>query len=164
MPSIIDTSTQYPGSFRGLHCPIWHIDADVASIDVVFMLTDDIKTSGVMAADKVTMAHKATPDRERESEHVTSEQSEPALDRPAWYDVILFNDDFTPMDFVVEVLVSFFAMDHEKAAQTMMTVHTQGKAVCGRYPYDIADTKALVVTEFAREHEYPLLCDIERAE
>lgn len=130
---------------------------------MVFMF-NDTQISAVMAAPVTAMAHKATTQREQDAQPVTEAQSETALARPAWYDVILFNDDFTPMDFVVDVLVNFFAMDHEKAAQTMMTVHTQGKAVCGRYPYDIADTKALVVTEFAREHEYPLLCDIERAE
>lgn len=94
----------------------------------------------------------------------TEEDTHTELAEPHWYDVVLFNDDFTPMDFVVDTLEHFFGMDGEKAVQTMMAVHSQGKAVCGRYPYDIAATRAWMVNEHAREHEHPLLCDIERAD
>ena len=97
-------------------------------------------------------------------DHLTEEQERTALAEPRWYDVVLFNDDFTPMDFVVDILERFFGMGGEQAVQIMMTVHTQGKAVCGRYPYDIAATRAWRVNEHAREHEHPLLCDIERAD
>ena len=71
--------------------------------------------------------------------------SKPALKKPSLYKVVMINDDYTPMDFVVEVLMTFFAMNEEKATQIMLAVHTQGKAVCGIYTRDIAETKAAQV-------------------
>ncbi|MEQ5833439.1 ATP-dependent Clp protease adapter ClpS [Marinobacter sp. R17] len=88
----------------------------------------------------------------------------PALKRPARYRVVLLNDDYTPMDFVVDVLMKFFAMNEEKATQVMLLVHTQGKAVCGVYTRDIAETKAAQVNQYSSECEHPLLCEIERAD
>ncbi|UWN52202.1 ATP-dependent Clp protease adapter protein ClpS [Alcanivorax sp. ALC70] len=79
------------------------------------------------------------------------------------YKVMMLNDDYTPMDFVVEVLETFFRMDREQATQVMLTVHTRGKAVCGVYPQDIAETKAAQVVDYAREHQHPLMCQVERA-
>lgn len=90
--------------------------------------------------------------------------AKPALKRPAHYRVILLNDDYTPMDFVVEVLMIFFGMNEEKATQVMLLVHTQGKAVCGVYTHDIAETKAAQVNQYSTECEHPLLCEIERAD
>ena len=75
----------------------------------------------------------------------------------------MINDDYTPMEFVVEVLQLFFAMGREKATQVMLAVHTQGKAVCGIYTRDIAETKAMQVNRYARENQHPLLCEIEAA-
>lgn len=83
------------------------------------------------------------------------------LKEPPLYRVIMVNDDFTPMEFVVEVLMMFFHMNEEAATGVMMTVHTQGRAVCGVYPRDIAETKALQVNQFARANEHPLVCEIE---
>lgn len=88
----------------------------------------------------------------------------PALKRPARYQVVLLNDDYTPMDFVVDVLMKFFAMNEEKATQVMLLVHTQGKAVCGVFTRDIAETKAAQVNQYSSECEQPLLCEIERAD
>jgi len=88
----------------------------------------------------------------------------PEVKRPSLYKVVLMNDDYTPMDFVVEVLMTFFAMTEEKATQIMLAVHTQGKAVCGVYTRDIAETKAAQVNQYASEHDHPLLCEIERAD
>lgn len=88
----------------------------------------------------------------------------PALKRPARFRVMLLNDDYTPMDFVVEVLMKFFGMNEEKATQVMLLVHTQGKAVCGVYTRDIAETKAAQVNQYSSECEHPLLCEIERAD
>jgi ATP-dependent Clp protease adaptor protein ClpS len=85
----------------------------------------------------------------------------PKLARPPLYKVVLFNDDFTPMDFVVTVLVEFFHMPMEKATQIMLKVHTEGKAVCGVYSRDVAETKVEQVNEFSREHQQPLLCHVE---
>lgn len=78
------------------------------------------------------------------------------------YQVVMLNDDFTPMHFVVEVLVRFFAMNEEKATQVMMAVHTQGKAVCGVYSRDIAETKVAQVNQYADECDHPLLCELQK--
>ena len=87
--------------------------------------------------------------------------AKPKLKRPPMYKVLLLNDDYTPMDFVVEILEIFFSMSREKATQIMLTVHVQGKAVCGIYTRDIAETKAAQVNQYARENQHPLLCEIE---
>ncbi|PCJ22289.1 MAG: ATP-dependent Clp protease adapter ClpS [Gammaproteobacteria bacterium] len=84
------------------------------------------------------------------------------LKPPSSYRVVLINDDFTPMDFVVEVLKIFFSLGEEKATQIMLQIHTEGKAVCGVFSRDIAETKAAQVVSFAQENQHPLLCQIER--
>ena len=76
----------------------------------------------------------------------------------------MLNDDYTPMEFVVDVLEIFFYMDREKATNTMLLVHTQGRAVCGIYSKDVAETKAAQVNQCAKEHEHPLRCEIEAVE
>jgi ATP-dependent Clp protease adaptor protein ClpS len=90
--------------------------------------------------------------------------SKPKLKRPSMYKVMLLNDDYTPMDFVVEILEVFFSMSREKATNVMLTVHIHGKAVCGIYTRDIAETKAAQVNQYARENQHPLLCEIEAVE
>lgn len=80
---------------------------------------------------------------------------------PALYQVIMHNDDFTPMEFVVAVLEAFFNMDRTKATQVMYEVHTTGNAVCGEYSKDVAETKVIQVMEYARTHQHPLLCRVE---
>lgn len=87
----------------------------------------------------------------------------PKLQPPPMYQVVLNNDDYTPMDFVVQVLEGFFSMSHERAVQTMLEVHTRGRAVAGTYPAEIAETKAVQVNSHAREHQHPLLCTLEKA-
>ena len=87
--------------------------------------------------------------------------AKPKLKRPPLYRVILLNDDYTPMEFVVQVLEQFFGMNREQATQVMLAVHTKGKGVCGIYPQDIAETKASRVNESARESGHPLLCEVE---
>lgn len=82
---------------------------------------------------------------------------------PPMYKVILNNDDYTPMDFVVEVLVRFFRLDNEKANQIMLAVHYQGKGVCGIYTAEIAETKVMQVNQYARKHQHPLMCSMEQA-
>lgn len=86
------------------------------------------------------------------------------LKPPSLYQVLLLNDDFTPMDFVVEVLEKFFSMPEDAATQIMLTVHTHGKAVCGVYSRDVAETKAHLVNDFSRENQHPLLCKTEKAD
>ena len=80
---------------------------------------------------------------------------------PSMYKVILFNDDYTTMEFVVEVLQRFFAMNRERALQIMLKVHNEGSAVCGVYSLDIAETKVTQVMEFAKQHGHPLRCVME---
>ena len=75
----------------------------------------------------------------------------------------LLNDDFTPMDFVVDVIQTFFAFDHDRATQIMLHVHTRGKGVCGIFTFEIAETKVAQVNEYARRHEHPLKCALEKA-
>ena len=87
--------------------------------------------------------------------------AKPQLKRPPLYRVILLNDDYTPMEFVVQVLEQFFGMNREQATQVMLAVHTQGKGVCGIYPRDMAETKASQVNQCARDNGHPLLCEVE---
>ncbi len=91
------------------------------------------------------------------------QESKPQLKKPPLYKVILLNDDFTPMDFVVEILTHFFNMSEEKATQVMLQVHTQGLGVCGTYTKDVAETKVHIVNEYSREHHHPLMCTMEEA-
>jgi len=79
------------------------------------------------------------------------------------YKVILLNDDYTPMEFVVEVLQRFFNKSREQATQIMLKVHTEGSGVCGVYPYGIAETKTHQVMSYAQEHQHPLQCVMEVA-
>jgi len=92
------------------------------------------------------------------------QESKPELKRPPLFKVVLMNDDYTPMEFVVEVLETFFRMNREQATHVMLTVHTKGKGVCGIFTRDIAETKAAQVNQYARENEHPLLCEIEASE
>lgn len=86
----------------------------------------------------------------------------PKLNRPSMYKVVLLNDDYTPMDFVVVVLQQFFTMSYPRAVKVMLEVHRQGKAACGVFTRDIAETKVAQVNEFARLNEHPLLCKMEK--
>ncbi|HRC59638.1 regulatory protein for ClpA substrate specificity [Candidatus Propionivibrio aalborgensis] len=80
---------------------------------------------------------------------------------PPLYTVLLLNDDFTPMEFVVLVLQRFFSMNREQAMQIMLKVHIEGRGVCGVYPRDVAATKVEQVAIFARENQHPLACVME---
>ena len=101
------------------------------------------------------------PGLEVEAELETQPTS--VIEEPKKYRVILRNDDYTPMNFVVLVLKRFFNMSESDAAQLMYQVHTHGCATCGIYTRDIAETKVVLVNEFARQHEHPLLCMMEQA-
>ena len=111
-----------------------------------------------------TRAMANNPDPAHEYDHGTMvETSKPEVLRPPLYQVVLLNDDFTPMDFVVEVLQVFFALNREKATQVMLHVHTRGKGVCGVYTREVAESKVTQVNEFSRTHQHPLLCSMEKA-
>ena len=83
--------------------------------------------------------------------------------RPSQYRVLLLNDDYTPMEFVVMVLKRFFAMDLEEATRVMLHVHQKGVGVCGVFPYEVAETKVNQVMDFARQNQHPLQCTLEKA-
>jgi ATP-dependent Clp protease adaptor protein ClpS len=83
------------------------------------------------------------------------------LKPPPMYKVMLLNDDFTPMEFVVLVLQKFFAMSRERATQVMLKVHREGIGVCGVYPRDMASTKVQQVASYSRKHQHPLQCVME---
>ena len=104
------------------------------------------------------------PDEEHEIDRdigTITKEKEPELKKPPLYKVVLINDDYTPMDFVVEILRVFFGMNVEKATQVMLKVHTEGKGVCGVFSKDVAETKAAQVNDYSRECEQPLLCSVE---
>lgn len=92
---------------------------------------------------------------------VKTRPADPEVKKPPLYKVILLNDDYTPMEFVVIVLMKFFRMDQEKATQFMLAVHTTGSAVVGIFPRDIAETKSEQVNAFAQEHDHPLRSTVE---
>ncbi|HCH25141.1 MAG TPA: ATP-dependent Clp protease adapter ClpS [Oceanospirillaceae bacterium] len=92
------------------------------------------------------------------------ERSEQQLQPPSMYKVVLLNDDYTPMEFVIDILISFFRHNEEQATQIMLAVHTQGKGVCGIYTKDIAETKAAQVNQYSRQNKHPLLCEVEAVE
>ena len=96
--------------------------------------------------------------------HQVLEEVRPSLKKPSLYKVVLINDDYTPMEFVVELLELFFGMNRELATRVMLAVHTHGKGVCGIYTRDVAETKAQQVNQFSRDNEHPLLCEVEPAE
>ena len=89
---------------------------------------------------------------------VATKKSKPILKKPKNFEVILLNDDYTTMEFVVEVLKHFFKKDTLAAEVIMLKIHTEGEAVCGAYPYDIAQSKVSQVIEYSRKNEQPLMC------
>ena len=103
------------------------------------------------------------PDRDQVGDEggLATAESKPELKRPPMYKVILLNDDYTPMEFVVHILQSFFSMTIEKATQTMLVVHTEGAAVVGIYPRDVAETKSEQVNQYAQENNHPLMSTVE---
>jgi ATP-dependent Clp protease adaptor protein ClpS len=91
------------------------------------------------------------------------EEARPEVKLPPMYRVVLINDDYTPMDFVIEILKTFFRMSHDRATQVMLHVHTRGRGVCGVFTFEIAETKTAQVNEYSRQSEHPLKCTMEKA-
>ncbi len=114
---------------------------------------------------QLTLNHEGSDDPDVElDDGLVVEEAQAVLRPPPKYSVIMVNDDFTPMDFVVAVLQKFFNMTLEQATEVMLAVHTKGRAVCGTFTKDIAETKAAQVNQLARENQHPLLCEIEQAQ
>lgn len=95
--------------------------------------------------------------------NVVVEHARPKTRQPPLYKVILHNDDYTPMEFVVEVLLTYFSLTREQAVQIMLTVHTRGKGVAGTFAREIAETKVAMVNDHSHAHQHPLLCTMEQA-
>ena len=100
-------------------------------------------------------------DQEDQGASVAVATIEPKLKKPPLYRVVIFNDDYTPMEFVVYVLQTFFGIDRDKATQIMLAIHTHGKGVCGIFTKEVAETKSAQVNNFAKENEHPLISEIE---
>ena len=92
---------------------------------------------------------------------VLVKEKPPALQKPRLYQVVLLNDDYTPMEFVVELIEKFFSKTRETATRIMLMIHNEGKGVCGVYTQDIAETKAAMVNKYSMQHQHPLLCEAE---
>lgn len=90
-------------------------------------------------------------------------RTKPETKKPSMYKVLLLNDDYTPMEFVVLVLQRFFRMDMEEATRVMLHVHQRGVGVCGVFSYEVAETKVSQVIDFARQNQHPLQCTLEKA-
>lgn len=108
-----------------------------------------------------TMSHENEHEQDS-GRGLAVESAKPEVARPPLYQVLLLNDDFTPMDFVVEVLRSFFNLDQEQAVQIMLHVHTRGRGVCGVFTREVAETKVTHINEYSRSHQHPLLCTMEK--
>ncbi len=102
------------------------------------------------------------PGRDDDSDTGLAVKSRTRTKRPSMYKVLMLNDDYTPMEFVIHVLERFFGMGHEQATQVMLHVHQRGVGVCGVFTYEIAETKVTQVMDLARQHQHPLQCTIEK--
>ena len=115
---------------------------------------------------EATSTDQDMSDHDQDMDHghdLVVEASRPKLKRPAMYRVVLLNDDYTPMEFVVEILEHIFSMDRRTATRVMLEVHTQGRGTAGVYTYEIAETRVAQVNGYARQHQHPLLCTMEEA-
>ncbi|MBT8099359.1 MAG: ATP-dependent Clp protease adapter ClpS [Gammaproteobacteria bacterium] len=101
--------------------------------------------------------------KHREGIDIAVEEARPKVKQPPLYRVVLINDDYTPMEFVVDILESVFGMERTRATQVMLEVHTKGKGVCGVFNFEIAETKVAQVMSIAQQHQHPLLCTMEES-
>jgi ATP-dependent Clp protease adaptor protein ClpS len=120
-----------------------------------------------MPDDREYKSIKANDEDKRDNSGSTSTIAvleKPKTKKPPLYRVIVLNDDYTPMEFVVYVLQAFFDFDRDKAQQIMLAIHTHGKGVCGIFTKEVAETKSAQVNNFAKDNEHPLVSDIEQVE
>ena len=108
------------------------------------------------------MSEKPSDNEQYGSHDLAVEESRPKLAQPPLYRVVLINDDFTPMEFVVDILETVFSMERTRATQVMLEVHTKGKGICGVFSFEIAETKVAQVMGIAKQHQHPLLCTMEQ--
>ncbi|MFL0809167.1 MAG: ATP-dependent Clp protease adapter ClpS [Agarilytica sp.] len=113
---------------------------------------------------QLTLSKESDSDPLIDDGGVAVQEDKPRLKRPPMYKVVLLNDDYTPMEFVVHILERFFFMNREKATRVMLQVHTDGKGICGVFSRDVAETKAAMVNQYSRDNEHPLMCEIEASD
>ena len=109
------------------------------------------------------MGERRTDTEKGQSLDLAVEEARPGIKEPPLYRVVLINDDFTPMEFVVNILEGIFGMERTRATQVMLEVHTKGKGICGVYNFEIAETKVAQVMGIAQQHQHPLLCEMEES-
>ena len=109
------------------------------------------------------MAEGEGGDSDNENEVGIATKTKTRPKKPSQYKVLMLNDDYTPMEFVVMVLKRFFGMDLEQATRVMLHVHQRGVGVCGIFPFEVAETKVNQVMDFARQNQHPLQCTLEKA-
>lgn len=141
-------TTNHSLLWQGMQCAAQH-DAGVAPLQAITTSADHIRLHD--------QDHEQNPD-------VDVLLAPPELKQPPLYSVVILNDDYTPMDFVIEILQEYFSLELDRATQVMLTVHHTGKGIAGIYPRDIAETKANQVNNYARSEGHPLLCQIEPQE
>jgi ATP-dependent Clp protease adaptor protein ClpS len=117
----------------------------------------------VLARTIQTMGETRRPAEREGHTSLVVEEAAPEVKQPPLYSVVLLNDDYTPMEFVVDVLERFFRMDRETATRVMLEVHMRGKGVCGVFTYEIAETKVAQVMSYSRDNQHPLMCTLEEA-
>ena len=123
----------------------------------IFLININIK-SNINAKIFIDMTKKKDIDQDS----LVLTQTKPKTKKPSMYKVLLLNDDFTPMEFVVLILERFFNVDHQQAVSIMLTIHQKGLAIVGVYPHEIAETKVAQVMEFSRKNQHPLQCTMEK--
>ena len=114
------------------------------------------------AAVPVAMAEDGDKGRKGKDDVGVVTKAKPKTKRPSLYKVLMLNDDYTPMEFVVYVLERFFNLDHGRSVEIMLTVHNKGIAVVGVYPFEVAETKVTQVMDCARSNQHPLQCTMEK--
>ena len=110
----------------------------------------------------ISVGQNNDPDNGDDLERGVAVKSRPKTKKPSMYKVLMLNDDYTPMEFVIYVLESFFSMSHDEATQVMLHVHQKGVGICGVYTYEIAETKVNQTMDLAQKNEHPLQCTIEK--
>ncbi|MGO1118108.1 ATP-dependent Clp protease adapter ClpS [Rhodovibrionaceae bacterium A322] len=108
------------------------------------------------------MSDERDNDGNRDGDSGVVLQSKPKTKKPSLYKVLMLNDDYTPMEFVIHVLESFFGKTPDEATEIMLHVHRRGIGICGVFTYEIAETKVTQVVEYARKHQHPLQCTLEK--
>lgn len=134
--------------------------SDIRQVDM--MKEKKLQRSPYVAVPAIAAKPPSNTDDDDGMETGIVTKSRPKTKKPAMYKVLMLNDDYTPMEFVIHVLERFFSMSNDQATRIMLHVHQRGVGVCGVFTYEVAETKATQVMDLARQHEHPLQCSIEK--